>query len=237
MSAAPGAFKPGRPSRARARVRIAARAVAARPRLLIALCLFGVLAVAIPVARTSTRLILAWDIAIAAYLVLAGFMMAHAREADLQRRADKEDVGAFAVLALTAAAAVASLVAIGFELHGIRDEGARAEGGRLALVAATILVSWVFVHTMFALHYAHDYYAGADDRRGLAFPTDAGRESKPDYWDFLYFSFTMGAASQTSDVAVTATRMRRVVLAHTILSFLFNTTVLALAINVGASLL
>lgn len=237
MSAAQGTVKAPRRSRARARVRIAARAVAARPRLLIGMCLFVVLALAIPLERISTRLILAWDIAIAAYLVLAGFMMAHAREADLQRRADREDVGAFSVLALTAAAAVASLVAIGFELHGIKDEGARAEGGRLALVAATILVSWVFVHTMFALHYAHDYYAGVDDRRGLAFPTEPNRESKPDYWDFLYFSFTMGAASQTSDVAVTATRMRRVVLAHTILSFLFNTTVLALAINVGASLL
>ena len=86
---------------------------------------------------------------------------------------------------------------------------------------------------MFALHYAHDFYAGEEDRRGLAFPG----EERPDYWDFLYFSFNLGAASQTSDVQIEARRMRRFVLAHTILSFLFNTTVLALAINVGASLL
>ena len=135
---------------------------------------------------------------------------------------------------MTIVAALASLAAIAVELHGIRDSGgARIEGGRLMLAGGTILASWIFVHTMFALHYAHDYYAGGDDRGGLKFPTD----TPPDYWDFLYFSFTMGAASQTSDVTVVASRMRRFVLAHTILSFLFNTTVLALAINVGASLL
>jgi uncharacterized membrane protein len=85
---------------------------------------------------------------------------------------------------------------------------------------------------MFGLHYAHDYYAGEDDRRGLKFPGDTA----PDYWDFLYFSFNLGAAAQTSDVQIEAPRMRRFVLAHTIVSFLFNTGVLALAINVGASL-
>src|SRR3954471_2114409 len=89
----------------------------------------------------------------------------------------------------------------------------------------------------FALHYAHDYYGGPGaDRGGLAFPKDSP-ERDADYWDFLYFAVTIGAASQTSDVTVVSHRTRRYVLAHTILSFLFNTTVLALAINVGASLL
>jgi uncharacterized membrane protein len=69
--------------------------------------------------------------------------------------------------------------------------------------------------------------------RGLAFPGSSGR---PDYWDFAYFSFTIGAAMQTSDVGVTTRDMRRVVLAQTVFAFLFNTTVLALAVNVGASL-
>lgn len=190
--------------------------------------------VANPAERLSTRLLTAWDLGVSLHVVLVWVMMGMSSHADLQRRADKEDAGALSVLVLTMATAIASLVAIAAELHGIKDAGGvRAEGFRLALVGGTILVSWVFVHTIFALHYAHDFYAGEDDRGGLKFPEDA----KPDYWDFLYFSFTIGAASQTSDVTVVASRMRRLVLAHTILSFLFNTTVLALAINVGASLL
>lgn len=223
-----------RPSRFKARLRRSLRTFTSRPRLLVAAALGVVALFVLPTARLSTRLILAWDIASGLHLVLAWIMMATSRYADLQRRADKEDVGAVVVLVLTVGAAIASLVAIAFELHGIHDAGgAEQQGGRLALAAATILISWFFVHTMFALHYSHDYYAGEDDRGGLKFPQDR----HPDYWDFLYFSFTMGAASQTSDVSITAPRMRRFVLAHTILSFLFNTTILALAINVGASLL
>ena len=100
----------------------------------------------------------------------------------------------------------------------------------------TILCSWLFVHTSFALHYAHEFYGeGRDDLiGGLRFPEP---NYDPDYWDFLYFAANLGAAAQTSDVMVTGQRMRRLVLAHTILSFLFNTTILALAVNVGASLL
>jgi uncharacterized membrane protein len=213
----------------------AIRLLRARPRLLIAAGLLALTVWLVPgELRLPTRLLMAWDIAVMAYLILVTVMMARSDHEALQRRADEEDAGAAAVLALTIAAAVASLAAIGAELHGLHDAGkGQMEGSRLALAAVTILLSWVFVHTMFALHYAHDYYAGEDDRGGLKFPTD----EPPDYWDFLYFAFTMGAASQTSDVSVTASRMRRFVLAHTILSFLFNTTVLALAINVGASLL
>ncbi|WP_375461711.1 DUF1345 domain-containing protein [uncultured Enterovirga sp.] len=178
----------------------------------------------------ASRLLVGWDAGIGLFLVLGWAMMARSGQADIQRRADREDAGAAAVLVLTMVGAVASLVAIAVELRGIKGS---PEAGRLALAGATILLSWLFVHTMYALHYAHDYYAGEDDRGGLKFPGDA----KPDYWDFMYFAFNLGAAAQTSDVMIEAKRMRRFVLAHTILSFLFNTTILALAINVGASLL
>ena len=210
------------------------RGVRARPRLLGAAGVFAVAFMLIPDGlRLPTRLLGAWDVAIVGYLMLVVTMMVRSTEARLQRRADEEDVGAAIVLTLTMAAAIASFVAIAAELHGLHDGSGHREGWRLALAGVTILLSWVFVHMMFALHYAHDYYAGEDDRGGLKFPG----ERPPDYWDFLYFAFTMGAASQTSDVTVTSPRMRRFVLAHTILSFLFNTTVLAMAINVGASLL
>jgi uncharacterized membrane protein len=97
----------------------------------------------------------------------------------------------------------------------------------------------VFLHTLFTLHYAHRFYGGDDDGDGvkgdgLKFPEGV---AEPLYWDFLYYSFTIGVASQTADVATTSTAMRKLTLLHSVLSFLFNTTILALAINVGASLL
>lgn len=190
----------------------------------------------LPVAALPARLLLAWDLGAGTFLVLIWTMMLRSSHDDIQRRADLEDAGAIAVLILTVASAIASLVAIIVELRGLH--AAVGSGGQdascgLALAIVTVLVSWAFVHTIFALHYAHDFYTGRPDRGGLAFPGT----SKPDYLDFAYFSFTMGAASQTSDVSITSSRMRRFVLVHTILSFLFNTTVLALAVNVGASLI
>ncbi len=216
-----------------ARWRRALRAFTVRPRFLAAIAAGILAAIFLPEMRDSTRILLAYDIAVGLHVVLVWSMMATSSYADLQRRADKEDVGAVVVLALTIGAAVASLGAIGAELHGLKASGEGTEGLRLALAAGTILLSWLFVHTMFAVHYAHEFYAGPEDPGGLKFPG----ESKPDYWDFLYFSFNLGAASQTSDVMIEAPRMRRFVLVHTILSFLFNTTILALAINVGAGIL
>ncbi len=94
-------------------------------------------------------------------------------------------------------------------------------------------MSWFFVHTIMTLHYAHDHYSPRAGGR-LEFPD---KPPEPSYGDFLYFAFTIGAAAQTSDVTIASPRIRRVVLLHTVLSFLFNTTILALAVNVGASLL
>ena len=209
------------------------RILTARPRLLIAAAFGIAVGLVVPAHSLATRLLLGWDCGIALHLVLVAVMMAQAGEEDLQRRAEREDAGAVLVLGFFALAALASLVAIGAELRNLKAEGGPMALGSGILVGATILLSWLFAHTLFGLHYAHDYYAGKDDRKGLKFPG----KSAPDYWDFLYFSFNLGAAAQTSDVQVEAPRMRRFVLAHTILSFLFNTAILALAINVGASLL
>jgi uncharacterized membrane protein len=183
--------------------------------------------------RLSTRLLVAWDLAVTLYLSLAGWMMTRANLQSMKDRADQEDYGAVAILALTVGAALASLAAIGAELHGIRRAAEEGEVLRLSLAGFTILCSWLFLHVVFAVHYAHDFYADAGIGPALVFPN----ESNPDYIDFLYFSFTVGAAAQTSDVSINSRRMRRIVLTHTVLSFLFNTTVLALAVNVGAGLL
>ena len=205
-----------------------------RPRLLgaalIALLVFAVLPASWLV---NSRLLVAWDIGVACYLGLAWSMAARSSTAKMQERAAEEDESALMVLVLTLAASVASLAAIAVELSGIQGDQAGQQAFRLSIAAITILCSWFFVHTIYAIHYAHEYYGDGGERQGLAFP----HEGRPDYWDFLYFSFNLGAAAQTSDVMIVSRRMRRLVLVHTILSFLFNTTILALAVNVGAGLL
>src|SRR5262249_37081480 len=157
--------------------------------------------------------------------------------AEMQRRAQLEDEGRYVVLALSAATAVAILLAIAFELHGIRDQPPAAAGWRVGLAVLTILLAWFFMNTMFALHYAHFFYGDCDgpaaEARGLLFP---GR-NEPDYWDFLYFSFTIGMTFQVSDVQIESHHLRRTALAHGVLAFFFNVIILALTINIVAGLI
>lgn len=180
----------------------------------------------------NSRVLIAWDIGVGCYLALAWTMAARSTTKKMQQRAAEEDETAVVFLILTLAAAVVSLAAIAVELSGIHD-AQDEQVFRLAIAGITILCSWFFVHTIYAIHYAHEYYGDRGERRGLAFP----HNDQPDYWDFFYFSFNFGSAAQTSDVIIVSKRMRRLSLAHTILAFLFNTTILALAVNVGAGLL
>ena len=116
---------------------------------------------------------------------------------------------------------------------GVRLAEERVDTGPKPLAGITVVLSWLFAHTIFAVHYAHDYFNDLAENRppGLGFPEE---HEDPDYWDFLYFSFVVGMTAQVSDVLVLTQRWRRVVLAHGILSFLFNTVVLALSINLLA---
>lgn len=206
----------------------------ARPRLLGSILVACLVFAALPSSwLVNSRLLVAWDIGVVCYLAFSLMMALSSSTAKMQERAAQEDESAAIVLVLTLGASLASLAAIAVELLGIRDGQAGQQAFRLSIVAITILCSWFFVHTIYAIHYAHEYYGDGGERQGLAFP----HEGKPDYWDFLYFSFTFGAAAQTSDVVIVSKRMRRLALAHTILAFLFNTTILALAVNVGAGLL
>jgi len=197
--------------------------------------LAGVAAFLAPIGEhaASTRLLFAWDFGGLVYLALTGYAMLRSDVGRIRRRAAAEDEAEWVILLLTVAATLVSLVAIGVELHGVHDAPPAEQGLRVGLAAFTILVSWFVLHTIMTLHYAHAFYAPVDGE-GLEFPD---RIAEPDYLDFLYFAFTIGAASQTADVAIASRRIRHVVLGHTILSFFFNTTVLALAINVGASLI
>lgn len=182
-----------------------------------------------------TRSLLAWNIGVSLYLILAWTLMARSSHESMQQRARELDDGAVMILLLSLIAVLASLGAIVLEL--LRAKSLHHGGGtHMTLAAATILLSWAFVHTSFALHYAHEYYSVRNDPKApcLQFPDD---KSSPTYGDFMYFSFTIGATAQTSDVAVAAPLARRLVLVHSIFSFFFNTTLLAMAVNIAAGLM
>jgi uncharacterized membrane protein len=186
----------------------------------------------------SPRLLASFDLAAIVFLAAIWIMMARATMAQMRGRAQTEDEGRHVVLALSAAVGSAILLAIAYELHGIRGLSPGDAGMRVALAVVTILLAWFFTNTMFALHYAHSFYGDADgpadnEARGLAFP--GGKP--PDYWDFLYFSFTIGMTFQVSDVQIEDHRLRRTALAHGVLAFFFNVVVLALTINIIAGLI
>jgi uncharacterized membrane protein len=205
------------------------RVVYARPRtfisILIGLVAFAVLPGSL---RLVTRALIGWDIFIAIYLVLVYIMMARCGLAHIKRNAVLQDDGRFLILLVTALGAFASIAAIVFELGA-----SNRSGPQLALATVTIALSWAAVHTTFALHYAHDYYRGAKPG-GLQFPS-GDEHDHADYWDFVYFSFVIGMTAQVSDVGITDKTIRRTATAHGIISFVFNTALLALMVNIAAS--
>jgi uncharacterized membrane protein len=207
------------------------RVILARPRLATA-AMFGIAVLALlPSGMLLTRrLLVGWDAGVALYLVLVYTLMARSKIGEIRSHAAAQDEGRHAVLVLTVLAAVASLGAILAELGA--SPGAGRTAMQLGLAATTIVLSWAFTHTIFALHYAHDFYGEHGAKQGgLAFPGD----DAPDYWDFVYFSVVIGMTSQVSDVAVTSKPIRQTVTAHGIVSFFFNATLLALMVNIAAS--
>jgi len=178
--------------------------------------------------RLVTRLLIGWDIFTAFYIALAYIMMFRCDHSHIRRNAILQDDGRFLILLVTALGAFASIAAIVLEL-GSSKRGAY----ELTLAVVTIVLSWAAVHTTFALHYAHDYYRGAKPG-GLQFPS--GDKPDPvDYWDFVYFSFVIGMTAQVSDVGITDRIIRRTATVHGIISFVFNTALVALMVNIAAS--
>jgi uncharacterized membrane protein len=215
------------------------RIVRTRPRLFTSVTV-GLLVFLVLLAtdwRLPTRLLAAWDICITLYLVLALQLTAKADVHLIRRRAKLQDEGQFMLLVLTAVSALASLGAI-IALLGSGSttaSGSSRTAAQLIFATMTIVLSWAFTHTMFALHYAHEYYDENSGRGGgMQFP---GEEQEPDYWDFLYFSFVIGMCAQVSDVTVCCKPIRRTVFAHSVISFIFNAALLALTVNIAASAL
>jgi len=179
--------------------------------------------------RMPTRILVGWDAGVALYLALIYRLMARASIAAIRQRAAINDEGAAALLVLTTAAALASLAAVVAELGHARGPY------QVALGMGTILLSWAFMHTIFALHYAREFYGRGVDNRigGLIFPGNEG----PDYWDFLYYSLVVAMTAQVSDVQVTSKTIRRLTTVHGVVSFFFNVAVLALTVNIVSNLM
>jgi uncharacterized membrane protein len=205
-----------------------------RPRLFISVML-GIAVIAFLFAtcdwRVATKLLIGWNIGIGLYLILAFHLMARSDVHRIRRRAANQDEGSIALLVLIVVAAMASMAAIFSELA--TTGGTPRQPGQLILATTTIVLSWAFIHSMFALHYAHEFYGDGRDGivGGITFPDD----SEPDYWDFTYFAFTIGMCAQVSDATVSSKSIRRTVLSHSVVSFVFNAALLALTVNIAAS--
>ena len=181
------------------------------------------------------RFILSWDTGVLVAIVLLTGLRS-ALPDTMKRIAAQQDAGKWTVLFLTLIAGSASLVAIAGEVPLIRNAGEFERIARIILIVATIILSWAFIHTIFALHYAHDYYSNVSGKattKGLAFPGEA----IPTYMDFVYFSFTIGMTFQVSDVQITRPASRGLALTHGIISFFYATGILALTINMVAGLI
>jgi uncharacterized membrane protein len=185
--------------------------------------------------RMATRVLLGWNAGALLYLVLAGLMMWRSGTSGMRRRAQIEDEGRWAVLVLVTLGTLAALGAIGWQLREVHDLPLAQKAGHVALAGLTVFTAWAFTQTIFALHYAHEFYFLRGQKCGdaLQFPGTPD----PGYADFLYFSCVIGTSAQTADVAFTHARVRRIGLLHCVLCFFFNTTVLALTINIAAGLM
>lgn len=206
-----------------------------RPRMLIGLLIGVAVALLIPAhLRPTVRVLAGWDATIWSYLVMIWLHMAVADEGRVREFALRDDENAGVVLFVICVATVASIAAIVLELVSAKTPGGGSTAWHYLLTGFTLIGAWFLIPTIFTLHYARLYYASDAKQTALLFP-DA--KLQPDYWDFLYYSFTIAVASQTSDVVLRSRTIRRATLAQSILSFYFNVAVLGLCVNIAASLL
>jgi uncharacterized membrane protein len=219
------------------------RFVTSRSHLLIAILAALVASAAIPgkamrdLPGSQAHVVLAWDVGAAVFLVLWAVTMIRTPIWDMPKRAKAQQDGEWTIFALTLAGIVASVGAIVIEFRHIANLKNNARDIHLALVIATLLVSWLTMQLVFALRYAHEFYTVSDGSGttdgGLDFP----HEPEPDYFDFFYFGMVLGMTFQVSDVNITSRKIRRLATLHGFIGFVFNTVILALTVNIAAGLL
>lgn len=203
----------------------------APPRFILFAMLFaGGLVLAIPRLGWGRGGMAAFDVAAAVFLVAISALLKRGEADKMREASEANDANRAGLLVLTGVTMIVVLVSIAKELQAKSDMLA------VALVVLTLVLAWLFSNVVYALHYAHLYYANdenGEDRRGLDFPEC----EEPDYWDFLYFAFTLGMTFQTSDVEIRSRRVRRVVLGHSLAAFVFNIGVIAFTINTVGSMM
>jgi uncharacterized membrane protein len=188
-----------------------------------------------PVHNAALRAVAAWDIGSVFFLAGTFIIFATTGERDISADAKSHQEAEWTIFTITLLGAVMSFAAI--FLFSQATERKTHEGIYLAFVVVTLILSWLTTHVTFAYRYAHEYYSydlgGKDIDRGIEFPHD----DRPDYLDFVYFSFVLGMTFQVSDCNVTAKKLRRLATLQGLIGFLFNTVILALSVNIAASLL
>jgi len=211
-----------------------------RSRVFISIAIAAVMSVLLPVeVSLSARVLCLWDTAMFVFLGLTWFLMYHTPPRVVRKKAQQEDLGRLIILSFIMAAAAFSVAAIAFLLKDSKTLTGWILGAHITLAIGTIVGAWLLVHTIFALHYARSYYQDGHltlkecQLQKLNFPN----EIEPDYWDFLYFSFVIGMTSQVSDVAIISRQIRRLSLCHGVLSFFFNTAIVAMSINIIAGII
>jgi uncharacterized membrane protein len=180
-----------------------------------------------------SRVLVSWNCGVALFLVLIYVWMTHLNARQICLKFIEEDETAPVILVICILAALLSLVAIVALLSTLKQTSGADRAAHVALAALTVLNSWTLVPTMFTLHYADMFYSVTAEERPLHFP----QTPEPVFGDFAYFSFTIAAACQTADVSTTNRSIRKVVAAHSVISFLFNAAILGFAINVTAGLI
>ncbi len=229
MSAPSTVAKPSRKNRRRGLLSAARR----RVRLIVSTLVMAAVFFVVPgEMRHATRALIAWNVGAGCFLTLIGVMSARSRADGARAHAAQEDENQWVLLLVAVFAATAAVAAIVWELGPVKEMAGLRKAEHVGLVGLTILTAWTFIHTMFALHYAGEYYAPAPGgvRAGLRFP----EEDEPAWGDFVYQAFVIGCACATADVNATSRAMRRVCLVHGVVAFFFNTITLALTINIGA---
>ena len=184
--------------------------------------------------NASYRIILAWDAAVSVLLTLIAIMMWRTDPCETLRRARREETSNIVILLATMLSVAGALVDIGYGLPKSRTLSANLRLFDIAQSVAGVILSWLLLHVMYSLHYAKLYYAesGHGDanafKKGFVFP---GNQDEMDYWDFVYYSFTIAMCFQTSDVTVTSRYMRRMTIFHALIAYFFALAILGLLLD------
>lgn len=203
------------------------------PRLSAAVTLGVAVGILAPADSIISKILFGWNAGVWTYLLLMLWLTARSKAPDVKRIAEVEDENAGMVLFVVCIAAIASLATIGFELAGSRELETTRKLLHYGFTALTVIGSWLLIGVIFSVHYARLFYTWDGKDPALRFSEGL---TTPNYWDFLYFSFTISAAVQTSDVGVATRDLRKIVLAQSLIGFLFNTAILGFSINIAAGL-